>query len=100
MAAAITKTRMVVFRHPFSIASIGHELPAGQYRVDTDEEMIDGLSFAAYRRIATMMFLPAVSRRSSITEMVTIQPAELEAAQGREALLCADAAAAAPGGRA
>jgi hypothetical protein len=29
--------------------------------VVTDEELIEGLSFAAYRRVSTMIFVPAPS---------------------------------------
>jgi len=33
--------------------------PAGTYTVETDEELIEGLSFPAYRRVATVMLLPS-----------------------------------------
>ena len=55
-------------------------LPAGDYRVVTDEELIEGVSFPAYRRIATMIFVPAQSHPGSV-EMVTIDPVDLQAAQ-------------------
>jgi hypothetical protein len=58
-------------------------LPAGGYRVVTDEELIDGLSFPAYRRVATMIFVPAQSHASTL-EMVTIDPHDLQAAQDRD----------------
>jgi hypothetical protein len=45
-------------------------LPAGDYRVVTDEELIEGLSFPAYHRISTVIFVPAQSK--SAVEMVTI----------------------------
>ena len=34
-------------------------LPPGDYRVVTDEEVIEGLSFTAYHRISTEIFVPA-----------------------------------------
>ena len=46
------------------------------------EELIEGLSFPVYRRVATMIFVPA--QRGAI-EMVTIDPAELQAARERDA---------------
>jgi hypothetical protein len=49
----------VIFKHPFQIRGIDRVLPAGAYQVVTDEEMIEGLSFASYRRVATMIMVPA-----------------------------------------
>jgi hypothetical protein len=57
---------------------------AGSYRVVTDEELIDGISFPAYRRVATMIFVPASPGTSSV-EMVTIDPLDLQAALDRDA---------------
>jgi hypothetical protein len=54
---------------------------AGDYRVVTDEELIEGLSFPVYRRVATMIFLPAESGSTSTVEMVTIDPQNLQPAQ-------------------
>ena len=34
-------------------------LPPADYRVVTDEEIIEGLSFVAYHRVATSIFVPA-----------------------------------------
>ena len=51
----------------------------------TDEELIDGLSFSAYRRVSTMIFVPAQSHSASSVEMVTIDPVDLQGAQDRDA---------------
>ena len=71
----------VAFRRPFRLKGIDHVVPAGNYEVVTDEALIEGLSFPAYRRVATMIFLPV---RSGI-EMVTIDPADLASALERDA---------------
>ena len=76
-----TNSRTIAFAHPFSLKGVDRVLPPGDYRVVTDEELIDSLSFPVYRRIATMIF---VRTASSATEMVTIDPADLEAAQARD----------------
>jgi hypothetical protein len=81
---ARTLSKTVVFSRPFLLKGVDRMLPAGDYRVVTDEELIDGLSFPAYRRIATMMFVPSLHRASSI-EMVTINPQDLQTAQDRDA---------------
>ena len=59
-------------------------MPPGEYRIVTDEELIEELSFPVYRRVATMIFVPAVSHHASSVEMVAIDPQELQAAQERD----------------
>ena len=81
-----TSSKTVVFTRPFSLTGIDEVLPAGSYVVQTDEELIEGLSFLSYRRIATAIILPAVSRCSSSTQVVTIDPLDLAAAQDMDAL--------------
>ncbi len=53
-----SRRETVTFRHPFRIRGIERLLPAGAYEVVTDEETIEGLTFSAYRRIATMITVP------------------------------------------
>jgi len=77
-------SRSVVFSHPFELKGVDRVLPPGDYRVVTDEELIEELSFPAYRRVATMIFVPAESRHASSIEMVAIDPQELQAAQQRD----------------
>jgi len=60
-------------------------LAAGQYKVITDEELIEELSFPVYRRVATMIFVPADSQNSSSVEMLAIDPRDLQDAQDRDA---------------
>ena len=80
-----TSSKTITFHHPFWLKGVDRELPPGDYRVVTDEELIEGLSFPAYHRVSTVIFVPAPS--GSAVEMVTIDPADLEAAQGRDASL-------------
>ncbi len=74
----------VVFNHSFELKGVDRILPPGDYRIVTDEELIEELSFPVYRRMATMIFVPAASHRASSVEMVTIDPQELQAAQERD----------------
>jgi hypothetical protein len=83
IARSLSKT--VVFRKPFLLKGIDRTLPAGDYRVVTDEELIEGISFPVYRRVSTMIFVPAQSHGASSVEMVTIDPKDLQAAQDRDA---------------
>ena len=75
----------VVFTRPFLLKGIERTLPAGTYRIVTDEELIEGISFPVYRRVATMIFVPAPTQGASSIEMVTIDPLDLQAALGRDA---------------
>lgn len=74
-----TKREMVTFVHPFLLKEAGRSLPAGAYEVLTDEELIEGLSFPVYRRVSTMIVVPAASPRTTSVEMLTIDPRELQA---------------------
>lgn len=65
------------------MSAVDEVLPSGTYTVDTDEELIDGLSFLAYRRIATLLHLPFTSNRG-VSEVIVIDPLELEAALKRD----------------
>jgi hypothetical protein len=78
----ITRTtrKTVTFTRPFSLSALDDAQPSGTYTVDTDEELIDGLSFLAYRRVATLLHLPSTSSRVGVTEIVTVNPSELDAA--------------------
>lgn len=81
-----TSRKTVIFNHPFSLADGEYRYSAGNYEVVTDEELIEGLSFPAYRRLATMMVVPAQSHHASSVEMLNIDPLELTAALQRDEL--------------
>lgn len=76
---------LVTFRHPFALRDVDGTQPAGTYRVETVELAIDGLSFVAYRRISTTIMLPAIGSSSAQRQFVEIDPADLAAAQQRDA---------------
>ena len=57
------------------------QLQAGAYEVITDEEMIEGLSFASFRRVATMIMVPGATPRASSMEMISISAIDLTDAQ-------------------
>jgi hypothetical protein len=80
-----TSSKTVSFARPFLLKGVDRVLAAGQYKVTTDEELIEELSFPVYRRVATMIFVPADSQNPSSVEMVAIDPRDLEDAQGRDA---------------
>ncbi|MBR0785594.1 hypothetical protein [Bradyrhizobium iriomotense] len=80
----------VTFRHPFHIRGIARELPAGAYEVVTDEETIEGLSFEVWRRVATMITVPAEGGRGGMMEMHAIGSVDLADAQAADASVAND----------
>jgi hypothetical protein len=78
-----TRRHKVTFNSPFLLEAAGREIPAGTYEVVTDEELIEGLSFPVYRRVATMMTVPGPAS-SSATEMLTVDPSDLTVALERD----------------
>jgi hypothetical protein len=80
-----TTRKTVTFNRPASIEGVGRVLPAGSYEVVTDDELIEGLSFPVYRRVATMLLASTDSSLPSI-EMLTIEPDDLAAAMKRDTL--------------
>jgi hypothetical protein len=73
--------KTVDFKHPFSLAGIGHMLAAGTYLIETHEEMIEGLSFVAFRRVSTTIEIPDKMYGRTSRQIVAIDPTNLEAAQ-------------------
>jgi hypothetical protein len=82
----LTRTKRVTltFKHPFSLKGIERRLAPGQYEVVTDEALVQELSFPVYRRVATLIFLPAEAYEPSSIEMVNVDPADLAAAHERD----------------
>jgi len=59
--------------------------PPGTYTIETDEELLEQLSFAVYHRVSTSIILPLKRGGSGSYELIKIDPAELEAALRRDA---------------
>jgi hypothetical protein len=83
MTIRTTKTT-VTFLNPFTFRDFDDVLPPGVYEVETDEELLEGLSFHAYRRTLTLIHLPAKSGRQELTRTLTIDPDDLDVALKRD----------------
>ena len=79
-----TATSLVTFAHPFVIPGYEDELPAGRYEVIVEEELLEGLSFEAYRRTASVLWISGRGDQAGRTEMRPIDPRDLEAALARD----------------
>lgn len=72
-------TELVEFHRPFLLSHRSGPLPPGCYRVDTEEEMLDGLSFPAWRRTGMTITRHGLAL-GRLTQAHSITPAELATA--------------------
>jgi hypothetical protein len=83
MNARTTQT-VVHFPSAFSLPGFDAPQPPGDYLVDHDEEVIDGNSRIAWRRVAAFIHLPAIASRASTRHLVPLDPAFLDAALAQD----------------
>ena len=78
----LTRTRRstIRFSSAISLTGVDQMLPAGDYSIVEDEELIEGLSRAAYRRAGTFIEVPASLSKARATQMFAIDREELDAA--------------------
>ncbi len=74
-----TTQTVLSFSSPFLLPGFDALQPAGDYRVDYDEEPIEGVFRSAWRRIAAFIYLPATAMQGSAQQMVPINLSDLEA---------------------
>lgn len=75
----------ITFRHPFVLSCLVAPLEAGTYRLVVDEELIEGLSFSAYRRVATHLEIPALAVAAVTRQFLQVSAAEIESALLKDA---------------
>ena len=74
-----TRTVMT-FPDAFALPGCTEKLPAGQYVVVVEEELLQWLSFEAYRRTATFLEVHGRGGKSGRTELRPIAESDLEKA--------------------
>ena len=79
-----SKTK-VTFSNPFSLPGFVGELPPGDYEVLVEEELLQGLSFEAWRRTSTFLTVRGRGSHAGRTELRTISERDLKAALSRDA---------------
>lgn len=75
----------VTFQFPFSLDGLDATFPAGNYAIETTEQQLSGLSFVAYRRLATTIALPLAISSNLGRQLIDIELADLEQALARDA---------------
>lgn len=71
-----TRRELVTFAEPFALRGSPGPHPAGTYAVETDEELVESLSFPVYRRVATAIYLPSFPGSQS-GALHPVEPADL-----------------------
>ena len=84
MSIRTTETT-VTFRRSFTLAALDGLQPPGTYRLVVEEEPIPGLSFVAFRRVATLLHVPANPVAGGTHQVVSISPDELAEAMAADA---------------
>lgn len=79
-----TTERSVIFERPFRLGGIDGILPAGTYKIETEEALLEGVSFDAYRRLSTRIYLRNLAGHPGLTQIVTIKLGDLDAALERD----------------
>ena len=80
-----TRQKNVMFTRPFFLSGFEQAQPPGTYTIETDEELIPGLSFAAYRTVATLILLPSRNVGATVIhQAAAIDSKELDAALERD----------------
>ena len=75
----------VTFSSPFTLSGYPGDLPADDYEVLVEEELLQGLSFEAYRRTATYLTVRGRGRHAGRTELRAISENDLKEALSRDA---------------
>lgn len=74
----------MTFSNPFTLPGYPGKLPAGEYEVLVEEELLQGLSFEAYRRTATYLTVRGRGNHAGRTELRAISENDLIEAPSRD----------------
>lgn len=86
-----TTKSTVSFENPFVLGDFKETFPPGTYNVETDEELLEGPSFRAYRRTKILIFLPGEPGHPGSTRTLEIDHEALDEALKRDAETGAEA---------
>ena len=78
---------VVTFSNAFALPGYPEELPAGDYEVVVEEELLQGISFEAYRRTATFLSVRGNPGFAGRTVLRPTTESDLERALSRDRAL-------------
>lgn len=74
----------LTFSNPFTLPGYPGELPAGDYELLVEEEILQGLSFEAYRQTATYLTVRGRGSHAGRSELRAISDRDLKEALSRD----------------
>lgn len=77
-----SSTKTVTFSNPFTLSGYPSELPAGDYEIVVEEELLQGLSFEAWRHTATYLTVRGRGGQTGRTEIWATTESDLKEALG------------------
>jgi hypothetical protein len=75
-----TSESIVTFHHAFSIGTAISDHPAGSFRVVKEEELVEGLSYAAYHAVSISVQMPAIGVPGTIRQFIAVSGHDSDAA--------------------
>jgi hypothetical protein len=78
-----TQRSTLIFSKPFRLTGEARMQPSGTYVVETEEELLEGLSFPAYRRTAMSITLQAPAA-GAVRQALSVDPADLARAHAAD----------------
>ena len=81
-----TQHRTIHFNAPALLDGLEYPLEPGDYEVNEDEELIEGISWLAYRRVATFITIPPTSANGNVSRMLPVDADAIEELLRRDGL--------------
>lgn len=79
-----TTSKILSFARPFSLRGFAEVLPAGAYKVITEEMQDDKVTYPTWQWVSTQMHLHTNADRAHDARMVNVDPRDLEVAHLRD----------------
>ncbi len=70
--------RIVRIEQPLSLRGCAQVLEPGNYTVETDDQLLEGLSFFAYQRIKTFIYLDRTLGRPGVDRVLSVSGDDLD----------------------
>ncbi len=70
----------ITFRNPFKVPGLSKLIPAGTYRINVMQDLLEGLSFLAYLKTNVILYIPTDDVNSSPCERsIIFEPKDFDA---------------------
>ncbi|WP_417837053.1 hypothetical protein [Thalassospira tepidiphila] len=79
-----TTSRILNFTRPFSMRGLAEVLPAGSYKVITEETQDENLTYPTWQWVSTQIHLNTNSDRPASSRVLNVEPRDLEVAYLRD----------------